>query len=175
MRESPSDVRALIDGDGVVSVTNYDPHGLSDSRNRRIGVERIIAEISEKIGGAPQNILPATGARVPLGERVGEAWDFGANGHRIETSGFALGGCRIPPKLGPERRDPLDKLRTLAGEMQRDITAHAVAEERRRSDLVAVKQLDHVLGEVLRPKGTIARRSGGVSLKVELVNAKVRS
>jgi hypothetical protein len=135
----------------------------------------MVAEIPEKIGRTPQNILPTAGASVPLGERVGEAWHLGANGRWVQTSGFALGGRRVPPKLGAERRDPLDKRRTLAGDVKRYITAHAVAEERRRSDLVAVKQLDHVLGEVLHPKGAIARRSRGVSLKVELVNAKARS
>src|SRR4030095_1932585 len=78
---------------------------------------------------------------------------------------------RIPPELRAQRRYSPDAMWCVQREMQRDVSAHAVAEEIRAVDSLTIEDLDHVLGEMSNAKVPAARRRVPMAFEVQCVDS----
>jgi len=87
------------------------------------------AELRHERRGLRQHLFPPATALVSLLELRGELRDLAPNGRGIESAGLARRAFGCPRELGAQCHDRRHQLRRFGGELQRNIAAHAVAEE----------------------------------------------
>ena len=144
--------------DHVVGTAPANEHGVWHAREVGVGHRFAVAEPRHHLRGQPHDRLPVLRS-MTSGEHRGESRNLLCDDVRIHHPHFSRGLLRVPVEFRADRDDAADTVRMVARQLDRHVTAHAVAEDVRCVDLILIHCVQRVPDKAIDRKGFGKMRS----------------